>query len=301
TKQSSSSKYTRGHGDATVNDKSSSRIAGSVAVPFVEGARGSRALGQYLGSLGVGNCGNGGARHRWNRDELRGDGHCRPCPSAECGRPAGSATSGSSSSRAMYSESSTQNLGDRDQTQQINETKKKDDGFDEDEIQVRPSSPPPAHGSDRPVLASYNPTKASEEMYEESLEEHSRTASKIRAANARGAMEADAERSAAAAAEREPRWIQYETSAAVKVANMNAEYKSRSKDEGLTMEDRLAAMALENSRKAPASDGEGGTEDSINPYKQSVDSVGYKVGEYSFEDDYETAEYETSQYKSVYD
>jgi len=224
-----------------------------------------------------------------------------PVPLPNAAAPAGSATSGSSSSRAMYSESSTQNLGDRDQTQQINETKKKDDGFDEDEIQVRPSSPPPAHGSDRPVLASYNPTKASEEMYEESLEEHSRTASKIRAANARGAMEADAERSAAAAAEREPRWIQYETSAAVKVANMNAEYKSRSKDEGLTMEDRLAAMALENSRKAPASDGEGGTEDSINPYKQSVDSVGYKVGEYSFEDDYETAEYETSQYKSVYD
>lgn len=223
-----------------------------------------------------------------------------PVPLPNAAAPAGSATSGSSSSRAMYSESSTQNLGDRDQTQ-INETKKKDDGFDEDEIQVRPSSPLPAHGSDRPVLASYNPTKASEEMYEESLEEHSRTASKIRAANARGAMEADAERSAAAAAEREPRWIQYETSAAVKVANMNAEYKSRSKDEGLTMEDRLAAMALENSRKAPASDGEGGTEDSINPYKQSVDSVGYKVGEYSFEDDYETAEYETSQYKSVYD
>lgn len=224
-----------------------------------------------------------------------------PVPLPNAAAPAGSATSGSSSSRAMYSESSTQNLGDRDQTQQINETKKKDDGFDEDEIQVRPSSPPPAHGSDRPVLASYNPTKASEEMYEESQEEHSRTAAKIRAANARGAMEADAERSAAAAAEREPRWIQYETSAAVKVANMNAEYKSRSKDEGLTMEDRLAAMALENSRKAPASDGEGGTEDSINPYKQSVDSVGYKVGEYSFEDDYETAEYETSQYKSVYD
>lgn len=223
-----------------------------------------------------------------------------PVPLPNAAAPAGSATSGRSSSRVMYSESSTQNLGDRDQTQ-INETKKKDDGFDEDEIQVRPSSPPPAHGSDRPVLASYNPTKASEEMYEESLEEHSRTASKIRAANARGAMEADAERSAAAAAEREPRWIQYETSAAVKVANMNAEYKSRSKDEGLTMEDRLAAMALANSRKAPASDGEGGTEDSINPYKQSVDSVGYKVGEYSFEDDYETAEYETSQYKSVYD
>ena len=203
-----------------------------------------------------------------------------------------------SSSRAMCSES--QNLSD-DRNQTRVEDKKKDESFDEYGIQVRPSSPPPAHGSDMPVLASYNPTKASEEMKEESQEEHSRTATKIRAANARGAMEADAERSAAAAGEREPRWIQYQTSAAVKVANMNAEYKSRSKDEGLTMEDRLAATALATSRETPASDGAGGTENSINPYKQSGVSVGYKVREYSFEDDYETADYETSEYKSVYD
>ena len=218
-----------------------------------------------------------------------------PVPLPNAAAPAGSATSGSSS-RAMYSESATRNpRDDQDQTQ-AEDKKNKYDGFDEDGIQVRPASPPSAHGSDVPVLASYNPTKASEEMYGESQEEHSRTAARIRAANARGAMEAEAERAAAAAGGREPRGIQYHTSAAVKVANMNAEYKSRSADEGLTMEDRLAATALTTSRKAPAS-----SDEMENPYKQSADPVGYKMGEYSFKDDYETEEYETSEYKSVYD
>merc|ERR1712176_619694 len=175
---------------------------------------------------------------------------------------------------------------------------------DEEEIEVRPSSPPSIHNNNIPLLPTVLPpsqpdyARETEVMYDSSQMEQKITNAKLRTANVKGRISVEEEEVGIARAGRERNAIHYHTNAAIRAGNRNASKKVTSRDEGLTVHLEHGGLGLAREAAEEGKSGEEEVNPYINPYKYSTGQKGYEVAEYDVRE-YETTEYQTKEYKSV--